>query len=265
VAPGAARVFKKGSKGKRVLVIQRALGLPADGIFGRGTKKAVVRFQRRHGLTPDGLVGPATWKAIRKVRARQHRPSSNGHGAVVRLQRTLGIPADGIFGPGTKAAVKAFQRRHGLAADGVVGPATWSALGFPGTTTVLHARRLRTRGLPATVRRVIAAATRIAHKPYRYGGGHRSFKDSGYDCSGSVSYALHGGGLLQSPLDSSSLMSYGAKGRGRYITIYANPGHTFMIIAGRRFDTTGRDESGSRWNARMRSSKGYVVRHPVGF
>jgi hypothetical protein len=119
-------------------------------------------------------------------------------------------------------------------------------------------------GLPLAVRRVIAAGNRIAHMPYRYGGGHASFVDSGYDCSGSVSYALHGGGLLSSPLDSSEFMSYGAAGRGRWITIYANPGHVYMVVNGVRFDTSGASQSGSRWQHTMRSSAGYTIRHPRG-
>ena len=114
------------------------------------------------------------------------------------------------------------------------------------------------------MRRAINAANRIHHLPYRYGGGHRSFKDSGYDCSGSVSYVLHGGGLLDSPLDSSALMSYGAPGKGRWITIYAHGGHAFMVINGRRYDTTDRARDGSRWHKDMRSTAGYTVRHPPG-
>ncbi len=112
---------------------------------------------------------------------------------------------------------------------------------------------------------VIRAANRIASHPYKYGGGHGSFRDSGYDCSGSVSYALHGGGLLRSPLDSGAFMSYGAPGRGRYITIYANPGHVYMVVNGRRFDTSARFETGSRWTSTHRSPSGYVVRHPPGY
>ena len=108
------------------------------------------------------------------------------------------------------------------------------------------------------------AANRIAGFPYRYGGGHRSFHDSGYDCSGSVSYVLHGAGLLGRPRDSSELMSWGQPGRGRWITVYANAGHTFMVINGRRYDTTGRWDTGSRWQRVDRSSAGYVVRHPAG-
>ena len=112
--------------------------------------------------------------------------------------------------------------------------------------------------------RAITAANRIAGLPYRFGGGHRSFADSGYDCSGSVSYVLHGSGRLGSPLDSSQLMSYGAAGPGRWVTIYSNPGHAYMTIRGRRFDTSAQWQGGSRWSIFNRSSAGYTVRHPPG-
>jgi peptidoglycan hydrolase-like protein with peptidoglycan-binding domain len=256
----SAEPLKRGSTGARVAKVQRWLGLEPDRIFGPATRRAVKRFQRRHGLTADGVVGPATWRALR--RANSSRVASRG-GAVADLQRRLGITADGVFGPATEAAVKRFQRRHGLVADGVVGPATWSALGHSGRTTVLKRRGSGRRG-GSTVRRVIRAANRIAGKPYKYGGGHGQWEDSGYDCSGSVSYALHGAGLLSSALTSGGFMSYGEAGPGRRITIYASPSHVYMIIDGRRFDTTGRSETGSRWQAEDRSSAGYVVRHPPG-
>jgi cell wall-associated NlpC family hydrolase len=265
----AAAELKKGSRGPAVAKVQRWLNQPDDGIFGRGTKAAVKRFQRRQGLTPDGVVGPATWAALRRGhraatrRAAASAPVRSRGGAVRQLQRALGIAADGVFGPATEAAVKRFQRSRGLAADGVVGPATWAALGHPGARSVLKRGR-RAGGGPATVRRIVAAANRIAHLPYKYGGGHGQWNDSGYDCSGSVSYALHGAGLLDSALTSGDFMSWGAPGKGRWVTIYANPGHVYMIVNGRRFDTTGRDESGSRWQSRSRSSAGYTVRHPPG-
>ena len=100
--------------------------------------------------------------------------------------------------------------------------------------------------------------------PYRYGGGHGSFQDSAYDCSGSVSYVLHAAGKLRAPLDSGHLMSWGRPGPGRYITVYANAGHAYMVIRGRRFDTSARSTAGSRWSRADRSSGGYVVRHPAG-
>src|SRR3954454_19728517 len=107
--------------------------------------------------------------------------------AVKRLQRALHVAADGVFGPDTRRAVKRFQRRHGLTVDGIVGPATWRALHVRGHQPVLRARRRR-RG---AVARAIRGANRIAGTPYKYGGGHGAFADSGYDCSGSVSYVLH--------------------------------------------------------------------------
>ena len=266
----AEAALKKGSRGPAVAKVQRWLNQPDDGIFGRATRAAVKRFQRRQGLTPDGVVGPATWTALRRGhRAAQRRTSGTpvrSRGAAVRrLQRALGIAADGVFGPATQAAVKRFQRSRGLTADGIVGPATWAALGHPGARTVLKRGRLRSPGgLPLRVRRIIAAGDRIAGKPYKYGGGHATWNDSGYDCSGSVSYALHGAGLLDSALTSGGFMSWGAPGKGRWVTIYANSGHVYMVVNGRRFDTTGRDESGSRWQSRKRSAAGYTVRHPPG-
>jgi cell wall-associated NlpC family hydrolase len=112
--------------------------------------------------------------------------------------------------------------------------------------------------------RVISAGDEIATRPYVFGGGHGSFQSTGYDCSGSVSYALHGGGLLSSPEDSSALESYGEAGPGRHITIYANSEHAFMVIDGKRFDTIAQQETGTRWSDSMTSTAGYVARHPAG-
>ncbi|HXE46024.1 MAG TPA: hypothetical protein VN635_12610 [Conexibacter sp.] len=117
-------------------------------------------------------------------------------------------------------------------------------------------------GAPAAVVAVIAAGNRIASLPYRWGGGHASWEDTGYDCSGSVGYALHGGGLLDASATSGDLMSYGQKGAGAWITIYANADHVYMVVAGLRFDTSGADPS--RWQAATRSAAGFTVRHPAG-
>jgi cell wall-associated NlpC family hydrolase len=118
---------------------------------------------------------------------------------------------------------------------------------------------------PSAVKRVIWAANKIRHKPYVWGGGHAHYwKDRGYDCSGSVSYALHGGGLVDYPMASGSLARWGHRGDGKWITIYANATHVFMVVAGLRFDTSGYGESGPRWRLEPRSTHGFHHRHPSG-
>jgi hypothetical protein len=114
---------------------------------------------------------------------------------------------------------------------------------------------------PDEVKAIIAAGNRIAKKPYIYGGGHSSWRARGYDCSGSVSYALHGGHLLDSPMPSSGLMSWGSRGRGHWLTVFANSGHAYMTVAGLRFDTSMTAGGGPGWSGQMRSSAGYRVRH----
>ena len=119
-------------------------------------------------------------------------------------------------------------------------------------------------GAPAAVAQVIAAGNAIATLPYIWGGGHGSFQASGYDCSGSVSYALAAAGLLSSPLDSTGFESWGAPGPGRWITVYANADHAFMVVAGWRFDTVALASGGTRWSQSMAAADGFVVRHPPG-
>jgi cell wall-associated NlpC family hydrolase len=117
---------------------------------------------------------------------------------------------------------------------------------------------------PDVVATVIAAGNAIATTPYKWGGGHGAWRDTGYDCSGSISFALAGAGLMTSPLVAAQFMHFGASGPGRWITIYANSGHTFMVVAGLRFDTSGAT-GGTRWqSARGRSYAGFVARHPPG-
>ena len=117
---------------------------------------------------------------------------------------------------------------------------------------------------PDEVRSIILAGNQIARTPYLWGGGHGKWLDKGYDCSGSVSYALAAAGLLGGPLDSGRLMGWGKPGRGKWVTIYTNPGHVFLVVAGVRFDTSGNRATGSRWQASMRGSGGFVARHPPG-
>jgi cell wall-associated NlpC family hydrolase len=122
---------------------------------------------------------------------------------------------------------------------------------------------------PRRLRALINGANQVARKPYVYGGGHGGgpegvFTDSAYDCSGSISYALATAGFIESPMASGPMMSWGRPGPGKWVTIYANAGHAYMVVAGLRFDTSGRAERDTRWQPAMRPGSGFVARHPPG-
>lgn len=121
---------------------------------------------------------------------------------------------------------------------------------------------------PLAVKRLIWAANQLRTKPYRYGGGHASFWDRGYDCSGTVSYVLAAAGLLRVPLSSNELKCFGSRGRGKWITVYARNGHAFAVIAGLRLDTTAwnnrSDRFAPRWQTTVRTPTGFEPRHPAG-
>jgi hypothetical protein len=117
---------------------------------------------------------------------------------------------------------------------------------------------------PEAIKAMIDAGNVIARSPYVWGGGHGKWLDKGYDCSGSVSFVLASASLLGAPLDSGRLMHWGEPGRGRWVTIYANAGHVWMVVAGIRFDTSGAKVTGSRWQNDMRPTGGFVARHPAG-
>jgi peptidoglycan hydrolase-like protein with peptidoglycan-binding domain len=217
------------------------------------------------------------------------RPGMHGHDVRV-LQGYLslvGYPTsvDGSYGPATKRSVLAFQQAHSMTANGIVtysetlvlrqsvasalasGPVGRTRINPDGTATA-------PQGAPQVVQRVVAAANQIIDKPYIYAGGHASWKAAGYDCSGSVSYALHGAGLLSSPEDSTGLESWGKAGPGKWITVYADAAHTFLVVAGRAFDTADfggpniPGGTGPRWRSNptgnLADGGDYVVRHPAG-
>lgn len=187
---------------------------------------------------------------------------------------------DGRFGPATRRTVRRWERAVPLRADGKVTPSDAKVLRArvavqptgPKQNAAPVERATLTKGglaiapasAPAAVKQIIEAGNRIATKPYRYGGGHGRWNDSGYDCSGSMSYALHGAGLLRTALDSTGFRSFGVAGKGRWVTTYAHGGHSYMVVAGLRFDTSGLSRDGSRWHATSRSAQGYTVRHPRG-
>jgi peptidoglycan hydrolase-like protein with peptidoglycan-binding domain len=282
--------------------MQARHGLTVDGIVGPATW-SLIDVHGEETLTPPPSAIPApppqqhpaseptakTAVANEGSGSAEAPPKFSGS-AIARLQHALGMTPDGEFGPETEAAVQRLQARHGMNVDGVVGSETWALLGItsepelkPPASAVVHEHTGGTPGehssapeggstsstgggeASGVVARVIAAGEEIATRPYEWGGGHGSFQSNGYDCSGSVSYALHGGGLLSSPLDSTGFESYGEAGPGQHITIYANSEHVYMVVDGRRFDTVAQQEGGSRWSSSTTSTSGYVERHPAGY
>jgi cell wall-associated NlpC family hydrolase len=140
--------------------------------------------------------------------------------------------------------------------------------GPPGKAMLVDGRAVPPVDAPLAVKQVIAAANKIRSKPYIWGGGHGRWWDRGYDCSGAVSFALHGGGFLTSPLPSGPMEAWGSPGRGRWITVYANGGHAYAIIAGLRWDTAGNNSgTGPRWHKSLRAAASgpFTARHPVGY
>jgi len=238
-AAGAAfgdHVLRTGDRGREVRVLQRWLTLTGfrtkvDGHFGAGTRNAVRRYERANGQRVDGWVSREQAHGLRR-RAYAARGAAQGTAPAA----AAAVPPPGTLFTPTPNAI--------LAPDGLTAMVPVAA--------------------PPQVREAIVAANRIVGRPYRWGGGHAKLEDDAYDCSGAVSYALIGGGLLRGPLDSTGLKRFGETGAGPWLTIFANTGHTYVVIAGLRLDTSGTGGKGPRWHADARSDKGYVARHPPG-
>jgi cell wall-associated NlpC family hydrolase len=142
-----------------------------------------------------------------------------------------------------------------------------AAAEVPLATLTPGGRAIAPPSAPPSVQAMIEAANRIRHRPYHWGGGHRSWNAAGYDCSGSVSYVMHAAGLLESPLDSTGFMRWGGGGGGSWVRIYANRDHVFAVIAGLRWDTSyseDGDRTGPGWSEAMRPTGGFHLRHPLG-
>jgi hypothetical protein len=159
-------------------------------------------------------------------------------------------------------------------------PGRWTGEEVPGTVAEIlpDGTAAAPADAPEQVKQAIWASNWLQDKPYKYGGGHGRLRDTGYDCSGAVSFALNAGGLLETPLDSGSFMAWGERGVGELITVYANPGHAYVVIAGLRLDTSAAGvsraagrvtraalEEGPRWRPMLRSPRGYTRRHPLSF
>jgi cell wall-associated NlpC family hydrolase len=223
-----SRTLATGMHGGDVKQLQRYLTeaghrTSADGQFGPRTARALRATERELELRSNGIATRREQRAIRRAVA---EPPTGG-GAVY-----VAPPPATKVKPGAKGVVTA----EGFA----VPPAS----------------------APRVAKAVIAAGNEIAIAPYKWGGGHGKWRDDGYDCSGSVSYALHGAGLLDSALVSGDFARWEEKGAGRWISIYANRDHVYMVVAGMRFDTSAQSRTGSRWTAEMRSPDGFSVTHP---
>ena len=149
----------------------------------------------------------------------------------------------------------------------LAGSAASAAAAVPQAELTRDGRAIAPPSAPPAVKAMIEAANRIRHRPYVWGGGHRSWNSRGYDCSGSVSYVMHAAGLLEYPLDSTGFMRWGSGGGGSWVRVYANKEHVFAVIAGLRWDTSfseDGDRTGPGWSEQLRSTGGFRMRHPLG-
>ena len=234
----ASRTLAVGSSGSDVRALQRYLDragydTAVDGAFGRGTRTSLLGFERAELSRANGRA-------------------SRGEQRLLRAQAT-GVDS-GNEATETGAAGGAGYEEGQPVTEA---PGEEAYLGDDGMAVA-------PASAPQEVKDIIAAGNKIARKPYKYGGGHGRWRDSGYDCSGSVSYVLHAAGLLDSPLASGGFTSWGERGRGDWVTVRANAGHAYLIVAGLRFDTSARKATGNRWSDQMRSARGYAGRHPEG-
>jgi cell wall-associated NlpC family hydrolase len=254
----------------RLVVLACALGLAVVlAACGSSTE------QRTERADPEELV--LTPESAREARAQledERLPAGDSRARAVELQgagaqpEPSGDPSDDAPSPGApsdadvraelreaRANLRSFKRYLGSTAFLRTGP---RARVLPNGEAIAPDRA------PDIVKRVILAGNQIAKFPYKWGGGHGAWRDNGYDCSGSVSFALAGAGLLDSPRTSGGFVDFGAAGPGRWITIYANGGHIFMYVAGLRFDTSGQGRAGTRWQEGDRPTAGFAVRHIPG-
>jgi peptidoglycan hydrolase-like protein with peptidoglycan-binding domain len=266
-----ARVLRQGMVGRDVRMLQRYLtyaGFPTatDGDFGPQTEAHVRAFERRYHMRVNGIVNHWFVRRITLIVV-------NREGTKVITDASGGAsfgapPVSSTADPTTQSPLGAANTGAGAASTTTGGSSTAAPDGPPEKAHLVNGLAVAPPDAPMVIQEVIAAANRIARKPYVYGGGHASFDSYGYDCSGSVSYALHGGGLLSSPLDSTGFESYGSPGPGSWITLWTNAGHVYMQIAGLWFDTAAQSPANGndRWSTtRINPPQGYIVRHPTGW
>lgn len=229
-----------------------------------GCGNAAAERERPEDGSPDEVVLTPQAGAEARMAAEEQDPEAPGaedeapSAAALKDAPSPGAPSDAEVRAElreARAALAKFRSYLDTTAFLQTGP---RALVLPNGSAVAP------ENAPDVVKRVIMAGNAIAKFPYKWGGGHGAWRDDGYDCSGSVSFALAAAGLLDRPLTSGLFMRYGDPGPGEWITIYANDGHMFMVVAGLRFDTSGRGRAGTRWQEAPRSVAGFAVRHVPG-
>ncbi len=253
--------------GSDVLALQHdltALGFstPATGHFTAQTEQRLKAFHRRYALTVDGVAGPASIGTLKRLlSAKLH---------ITETALAAKEVAGGRFPVSTTPSNAPLPPGDSGTTGGVgLGPEASSSVEL--NATLVDGMAVPAPGTPTAIVTMLDAANKIAFDPYIYGGGHASFNARGYDCSGSVSYVLHAGGLLATPLDSSQFVKYGLEGKGNWITIYTNgPTHVYMEIAGLWFDTAAQTAANGndRWSTTRIGEPGYgkfLPRHPSGW
>lgn len=275
-----SRMLSLGMRGSDVTILQRdltALGfrIPATGRFNAFTQLKLKAFQRKYRLTVDGVAGPTTINALKRLlssklhiteSALEAKELAEGV-AVTATSNTEPLPS-GDSGLSGGAGLGTTTTTTGTTTTGTTTTTTDST---EEDATLIDGLAVPAPGTPATVVKMIDAANSIAFDPYIYGGGHASFIAAGYDCSGSVSYVLHAGGLLATPLDSEQFLQYGLAGVGNWVTIYTNgPTHAYMEIAGLWFDTAAQSalNGNDRWSPVRIAEPGYgkfTPRHPASW
>lgn len=251
------RTLIPGAHGSDVRTVQvllrRVIAQPitVDGEYGPQTTAAALQFETANALGMNGRLTRGEQRLLRTfstqalVERRAARAAEQAASTDPAAAAPV-VPAAAPVAPATPAATPVTP---------VAAPTAAATLNPDGTATA-------PAGAPPAVVAIIAAGNEIATKPYVYGGGHRTWVDTGYDCSGSVSYALHGAGLLTASAPSGAFMTWGDPGPGAWVSLYSHESHMYMVVAGLRFDTSGAKPS--RWQTASRSSAGFTVRHPPG-
>ena len=281
-------MLQLGMQGFDVTILQRDLTalnfrIPATGRFNALTLRELKSFQRRYRLTVDGVAGPTTISALKRLLSSKLHITESALAArdvakgiaVTATSDNQPLPAgDSGLSGGAGLGTTTDTTTGTTTTD--TGTTTGTGTTPTSTTTVQDATlvggiAVPAPGTPEAIVKMLDAANQIAFDPYIYGGGHGSFNAAGYDCSGSVSYVLHAGNLLATPLDSEQFLQYGLPGKGNWITIYSNgPTHAYMEIAGLWFDTAAQTalNGNDRWSPVRIAEPGYGhfrARHPANW